>query len=427
MVKIRMRKITRKALILAAILITASTILLTVSVQSRNLNQSTYPLVNAYLQGVSQSPKNPITEKSITPTYIWYNYNFSSNWNNDSSIIVNNSNIVINGNGFSVEGPDDGTGYGFNLASVSNVTIFDVTVTEWQYGFYLSNCSNCNITCNTATNNGYDGFYTDSINNCNISSNIAINNYYGFYLDSSDNNNVSNNNVVSGYGYCGFYLDSCNGNTLSGDSVTNYNYGFYLDSSSSNNNLLGNTVLNSIFGYFWVSSSINNDFTGSTWFSFLQVNTTDSSGAPLSGVEVEVVTNGTTIVYATPYFGGTDSTTDQNGLTGWIIVQYGVFTGNDTMTYNSTTATVYYNGYTFTNNPRTLNMSTSYVETFSASAQPTPTPSPPTDYTTALFLVMAQQQQPGALLTYVTAGLGFASVVLAFAVLNMVLGRGKKF
>jgi hypothetical protein len=155
------------------------------------------------------------------------------------------------------------------------------------------------------------------------------------------------------------------------------------------------------------------------------VNTTNSLGAPLSGVDVEVVTNGTTIVYATPHFGGANSTTDQNGLTPWITVQYGVFTGNDTMTYNSTIATVYYSGFTFTNNSRTVDTSTTHTETFIAQAQPTPQINP----LSALFLALQQQlqqQQQGAPLVYIIAGLGFAAVALALAGLDLVLGRVSK-
>ncbi len=130
---------------------------------------------------------------------------------------------------------------------------------------------------------------------------------------------------------------------------------------SDGNTLTGNTALNCTAGYTWVSS-INNDFTGSGEANFLRMNVTDVMGFPISDVDVEVVTDGMQ-VYATPYFGGLDSTTDLNGVTPWIAVIYRTFTTNDTMTVNTTTVTVYYMGHIFTYNPRTVNISTSHMET----------------------------------------------------------------
>ncbi|WXG41788.1 MAG: NosD domain-containing protein [Candidatus Freyarchaeum deiterrae] len=466
------KKALKIAAVLAAVLLTA-TIITATAIQ--NQNQNTCPLINAYLLGVSPSPNNAI----ILPKMDIDSSRTLNGGVYTETINVLADNIVIDGNGSTVQGPANGTEYGFYLSGRNNVTIFNVTVTGWQYGFYLVSSSYNNLTNNTATNNdlgfylvsssnnnltnntanseGDRGFWLASSSNNNLTNNTANNNpWYGFYLassssnilsgntannngqgfwlDSSSNNNltgnIANNNNVRGfwlyrfsnyntltgntatnnnwgfsldfssnnnltgntannnyqYGFIlyqtsnnntlsgntannntgnGFFLsDRCNNNNLNGNNATNNNYGFYLQYSS-NNNLTGNTALNSKSGgYSWISGSINNDFTGSVEAYYLRVNVTDVLGFPISGAEVNVVTDGTS-VYRSSYFGGSDPQTDSNGVTPWIAVAYRTFITNDTTITNTTTVTVYYQGIPIAgSNPRTVDMSTSHQETF---------------------------------------------------------------
>ncbi|WXG42321.1 MAG: NosD domain-containing protein [Candidatus Freyarchaeum deiterrae] len=250
-------------------------------------------------------------------------------------------------------------------------------------GFLLEGSSNNNLTNNTANNNGGNGFVLYSTvdpahhwwlrsNNNILSGNTANNNNEGFYVYQSLNNtllgNKANNNRHTGFHLYG----GSNNNNLSGNNATNNNnYGFYLETNSFGNNLPGNIALNcTTGGYNWSGDCINNNFTGSVEAYYLRVNVTDVLGSPISGVDVNVVTDGTS-VYRSSHFGGTDPPTGSNGVTSWIAVAYRTFITSDTMTENTTNATVYYQGRPISgSNPRTVNMSTSQVETFIVDTTP---------------------------------------------------------
>ena len=362
------------------------------------------------------------------------------------TIVVTVDNIVIDGNGSIVLG--SGSGYGFNLNGRSNVTIYNVTVTGWQVGFYLYSSSKNNLTGNTASHNTIYGFVLDFSSNNNIlyANNANNNTEYGFALDSTSNNNTfrintanynteygfaldstsnntllgntanyntlcgfalnfssynnltgntANNNTQYGFalfsssnnnltgntanynGYGGFYIDpswyntltdnnadyntlygfhmyNSSNNNLTGNSASNNNgYGFYLSGNSTGNNITGNTALNNTNGgYDWSTCTGINDFTGCVVAYYLCVNVTDTSGSPLSGADVEVLSNGT-VIYTT--------TTGSNGLTSWIDVPYQTLMTDGTTTNNTITVTVQYSGSNIT---RTVDMSSSHVETF---------------------------------------------------------------
>jgi hypothetical protein len=118
-----------KILFLAAILLTTTTAAILLQ------NQNTYPLINIYAQRVSQGNSAVIREKTI---YLSSDYNFTGNIS--ETINVTADNIVINGNGYYVLGPSSSYSYryGFELNGRSNVTVMNVIVTGWGYGFYLS-------------------------------------------------------------------------------------------------------------------------------------------------------------------------------------------------------------------------------------------------------------------------------------------------
>ncbi len=402
---IKIRKKTVKTLALAAILLTA-TILAVTSIQSQNQNMN--PLIYEYVQGISQDHHDIIQEKTL---YISSDYTFTGNIS--EPIVVTADNIVIDGNGYTLQGPGSGTG--FDLTGRAYVTIKNVKVEGWTYGFLLySGSNNNNLTGNTATNNN-NGFYLWDSSYNTLLDNNATSNSCGFYLLYSSYNNLSgnmaaNNSVLDGFGLTsssnnnltgntatnnnnGFYLYNSSSNTLSGNTATNNTVnGFQLSSSSSNNlsgntaanngnigfrlynssnnKLPGNTAVNCSQAYSWSSESINNDFTGSVVANYLRIEVKDAASSPIPGTDVRVETDGR-VVYATPWYGGLNSTTDGNGFTPWIAVPYMTFTTNDTMSDNATIAEVRHQNFFFLNNPRTVTMSTSHTETFTATTTAT--------------------------------------------------------
>lgn len=353
---------------------------------------------------------------------------------------------------------------GFSVRECSNVNLTNNTATSNTYaGFWLEFSDDNNLTGNTAVDNSlYGGFYIypDSDNN-NLTGNYAVFNSIGFRVWSSTGNNFTDNILTYNDGYdfelvadannntftrnsifegnIGFFvknsqfnnftnniimyvegnssinLMSSDYNNLTGNIVLNSNqYGFYLDDSDGNI-LFDNTVINSTslsLAYNWTTNSINNYFNTSVVANLLFVNVTESGGLPLPGAEVLVVNNGEQI-YATPYFGGTNSTTDSDGLTAVITVPYKIFFTNDSLTEVTTNITVWYSTMfevaTFSSNPRTVDMSTSHVENFTVvSWQSTP-------LKTMLPLLFLSGMQ-GGVSPVIYAVLGIAAVGAVLAV-----------
>ena len=77
-------------------------------------------------------------------------YTFKANIN--ESIVVEKSDIVIDGEGCTLNGSGD-LMYGFNLTSVSNVTIRNVNVVGFGYGIYLQSSTRSIISENNITFN----------------------------------------------------------------------------------------------------------------------------------------------------------------------------------------------------------------------------------------------------------------------------------
>jgi parallel beta-helix repeat protein len=350
----RNKKALRIAVVLVAAFLTAT--IFAVATANQNQNQNMYPLISLCLQGVPPSPdaviqpKIDIGESTILNGSTYY-----------ETIVVTADNIVIDGNGSIVQGT--GPGYGFNLTGRSNVTIFNVTVTGWASGFFLESSSNNNLSGNNATSNDY-GFYLHSSNNNNLTGNIATGNTYdGFYLDDSDNNNLTGNTATSNnYGF--FLSSSSSYNNLTGNNALGNDYGFVLFSSSCNNTLYSDLAVNSTTqAYYYSTDSIGNNFTDSVEANYLRIRVLGAFGGALQGADVMVEVDGN-IIYASPGFNGTDSPTDGSGLTAWIIVPFKTCVDGTTWLTNTTNVTVKYSGLTFTNNPRTVNMSSSHIETF---------------------------------------------------------------
>jgi parallel beta-helix repeat protein len=242
-----------KILFFAAILLVVATTVV-ISIHSRDM----YQPINFYILGVSQGSSSIIHEKMELSA----DYNFTGNIY--ETIVVAADNIVIDGKGYTLKG--SGSGCGFNLTGRSNVTIKNVIVTGWQYGFYLDDSSNNTLMGNIANNNRYDyhggycGFYLNSDSNNNILlNNTANSNGWGFYLVHSFNNILSNNTAKEN-SYSGFFLESgsCN-NHLSGNTAANNAWGgFHLYLYSDSNNLSGNTAkYNGMAGFELWSSSYN--------------------------------------------------------------------------------------------------------------------------------------------------------------------------
>jgi len=110
---------------------------------------------------------------------------------------------------------------------------------------------------------------------------------------------------------------------------------------------------------------------------YLHVKVVDNHSYPVQNADVKVIDINETgyeqTVYCSPGFGGSDPRTDSEGMARWIPVTDRIYKGSNIATENTTRVEVKYNGFTFTENPRDVNMSNSHTEIFSAEqlAQPT--------------------------------------------------------
>jgi parallel beta-helix repeat protein len=175
-------------------------------------------------------------------------------------IEITSSDVIFDGNGHTIDGLDTSNTYGvyvYNFSTLTNVTVKNLTVTDWYYGIYYQNTENGAIEDNNATSNYY-GIFLFSSNYNTITNNTAnSNDNHGIFLSSSSNYNTLSNNTAASNTYGGIYLwSSSNINTLSNNNATSNYYGIYLYSST-NNTLSNNSITSNSYGIRFYSSSNN--------------------------------------------------------------------------------------------------------------------------------------------------------------------------
>jgi parallel beta-helix repeat protein len=123
------------------------------------------------------------------------NITYTLTGNVTDSIVVERSNIVVDGAGYSVEG--DGTGNGFSLQNIVNVTIENTRIEGCIDGIQLFNSSNSIITGNSLVGSSYEGvglyYSSDNI----ISDNSITDNQVGIGFYDSSNNLIFHNSFAN--------------------------------------------------------------------------------------------------------------------------------------------------------------------------------------------------------------------------------------
>ncbi len=268
--------------------------------------------------------------------------------------------------------------YGISLSGVNNSLIANNTVSSNSYpGITLSAAKNNTVSNNNASQNSQYGIYLTSANDSVVSNNTVNNNtQYGIYLlASSMNNTIANNTAINNTQF-GIFLSTSSNNTLTNNTANNnLQYGLAL-SSSANNTLANNTATGNAISGLVLSganssnftgnsfggtsadvnasaASINNSFvnnsfawskvslasgTNSTFRYYLRVNATDSTGAAMNAVSVNI-TNATS---GTPMW---QVSTDATGLTGWNLVTYLIGNGAVNTTYSPHNVSAWKTGF----------------------------------------------------------------------------------
>ena len=183
-------------------------------------------------------------------------YTFTDDIND--SIVVERSNIIVDGDWHTQNGSWS-LMYGFNLASVSNVTIKNVNIVMFGYAMWLEEASQCVISNNTCIDNEGGIWLVSSAGNTVSSNNIA-GSVEAVALDSSSGNNITGNNITDSYDYGVYVRNNSTGNTISGNNITATinGAGIYLNESP-NNVISGNNIKDSPNEHICLLYSSNNN------------------------------------------------------------------------------------------------------------------------------------------------------------------------
>jgi parallel beta-helix repeat protein len=156
-------------------------------------------------------------------------YSFTSNIYD--SIVVERNDIVLDGAAYTIQGT--GSGYGFTLSGINNVSIKNANIERFYYGILLSESS------------------TNSISGNNITANY----YYGIGLYYSSNNSISGNNITNNNRY-GIWFQTSSNNTFRSNSMVNNTYNFFVVGVSLSDFVDDVDVSNTVNGkpvYYWIN------------------------------------------------------------------------------------------------------------------------------------------------------------------------------
>jgi YVTN family beta-propeller protein/parallel beta-helix repeat protein len=254
-----------------------------------------YQIITFVLQAItiyinSDGSVVPSSAPISSPDNITYTFTGNIDFPTYYGIVVERSNIIINGNGYTVQGNQNGNGLYWQ--NINNVTIENTNIKNFNYGIDPYSSYNSSISENNITTNNDAGIELDSSSNNTISgNNITTNNDVGIELDSSSNNTISGNNIANNGN--GIFLYGSSNNTISGNNIANNGNGI-TDFSSPfggneifHNNFVHNTWQVSAYSYalgdIWddgypSGGNYWSDYTGTDWFSGPYQNVPGSDG-----------------------------------------------------------------------------------------------------------------------------------------------------
>ncbi len=165
-------------------------------------------------------------------------------------IRINVSDVVFDGQGFIIDGTDTAATFGIfvenRTASLTNITIINVTVSDWRNGIYINNTLSGTVTNTNVTSNTNGALVYNSIN-LTISNNTMSNNQFGIWFENVTNSNISTNNATSNTN-TGIHFITVSNNTIYNNNASkNSQWGIRI--RFSNNTLIDNNVANSNTNY----------------------------------------------------------------------------------------------------------------------------------------------------------------------------------
>jgi parallel beta-helix repeat protein len=223
----------------------------TVSMDGNHTLEATFSEV--YYTSTIYIRPNGAVDPSDVPIFTLDNITYTFNGTvSDSIIVVQRSNIVIDGDGHTLQG--GGSGEGFSLYGVNNVTIKNTNIRGFDRGVCLYGSSQNVISRNNITANKWLGlvlYY--SCNNTIVQNNLSGNNDAGVRLEYSSNwNTIVGNNIVANK-WLGIYIDSSSSNFIHHNNWVNNKNQVYIPSNGYQS---ANFWDDGFEGNFW------NDYTG---------------------------------------------------------------------------------------------------------------------------------------------------------------------
>jgi parallel beta-helix repeat protein len=156
-------------------------------------------------------------------------------------IVIQRENVTLDGAGYTIQG--HGAGAGFDLENMSNVTIKDVNIKNFDWGIYLYSAFDCVLQGNSIYDNEFIAVALNSCYNNSIFQNIIANNTnFGISIwSSSHDNSVYQNKITdsllagisfSSNAHDNIIFENCIINNMDGISISN----------STNNIISGNNI-----------------------------------------------------------------------------------------------------------------------------------------------------------------------------------------
>jgi|GEM_PF-1497047 len=174
--------------------------------------------------------------------------------------------------------------FGIQLHNISNVTIKNCVIRDFDYGIFLNLSNNCLLYNNTLSfSEGTILIFSSNLTN--VTSNTLTNNNGGIGILLGESNTILNNTIINGSAEAiylvgshnnsiignfindnsddGIVIDESDGNILSYNTISNNDEGIYMRPSSDYNSIISNTIINGDYGVFSFLSTGNKLFNNS--------------------------------------------------------------------------------------------------------------------------------------------------------------------
>jgi parallel beta-helix repeat protein len=179
----------------------------------------------------------------------------------NACVRITASNVTFEGNGNRIDGVSafgsGGVIVGGTDRNTTNVTVSNLTVTDWDDGVRYLNVTGGTVDTVTSANNRVGLAVLNGTGTEITNSTAAANDVYGVSIARDTRRTVLTNNTARANTLFGFHLVGVGGNTLEENLATANEYGFALIDADRNELIGNNASINRVAGY-WLSAADRN-------------------------------------------------------------------------------------------------------------------------------------------------------------------------